>query len=407
MSSKDTIADSLVNVYKDIPPNPPPFDDYGAEGAIFDHYQHEEDAEVEPPSSLTSAQIESETKAPLFIWADDLGSIPPVEYFDLPGTHHNLPKKKLTFMYGESASCKSFLALDYALKIGQSSPVLYVAGEGIEGYNNRVGAWRAANGGYTRNIAFWNTVEHNTPQLFDPAQVQNVLDVTKAIEERTGQPIALIVIDTLARVIVGQEENSNTDMGVLIDTCEHLIRETGAAVLVVHHTGKDGKTMRGAYTMFGAVQSSLAVVRNAKENLITVSCDKSKDTGDDNPANGTNKRYYNLMSAADSVVLVPLSRIIENKDEITPRERDMLEALSGQSEPIQKKAWWEECSTDHRPTNKVGKMEGGNMRTYIKKLMFKGMVEEQGEGNDTSYTITEKGRGAIGVRLVKSGKGVA
>ena len=406
--SDNSIATYRDNYNPDLLPEPPPFDDYAAVYDDFSAYLHEAAAEVEPPPSLTSVQNESETEAPLFIWADDLGSIPPVEYFDLPSTHHNLPRKKLTLMHGESGSCKSFLALDYALKVGQSFPVLYVAGEGIEGYNNRVGAWRAANGGHTRNIAFWNTVEHNTPQLFDPAQVQNILDVTKAIESRSGQPTALIVIDTLARVIVGQEENSNTEMGMMIDICEYLIRETGAAVLLVHHTDKQGRAPRGAYAMFGAMQSSFGVSRNEKENLITVTCDKSKDTGDDNPANGNNKRRYNLMPAANSVVLVPVSRIIpESKDDISPRERDMLEALSVQGGPLQKKTWWEECSSEHRPSTPQGKMDSGNMRAYIQKLIYKGMVERQGEGNDTSYIITEKGHGAIGVRLIKSNKGVA
>ena len=380
------------NVYTDISPNPPPFDDFAP-------YLHEAAAEVEPPSSLTTVQNESEAKTPLFIWANELSNIPPVEYFDLPRTHHQIPKRKLTLLYGLSGSCKSFLALDCALKIGQSLPVLYVAGEGIDGYNARVGAWRATNGGHLQNIAFWNTAEHNAPQFCEPEQLATILDVAQQIKEARGQPVALIVVDTLARVIVGKEENSNAEMGMMVDACEYLIRETGAAVVLVHHTDKRGEVPRGAGAVLNAVQSSLSVVRDMRQNLITVTCAKSKDTGDDDPRNGQIGRYYNVMPAANSIVLAPVNHVIPEKETITPRERDMLEALAENNKPLTRRAWWECC--DNEPGKDWAK-ERGNFSAYIRKLKRNNLIEETEEEPRVS-TITDAGRATIKPRLVKVG----
>ncbi len=60
---------------------------------------------------------------------------------------------------------------------------------------------------------------------------------------------ALFVFDTLARSMVGGEENSNTDMGIVVDAAGMLQREFNAAVLLVHHTGKEGLTSRGGYAL--------------------------------------------------------------------------------------------------------------------------------------------------------------
>ena len=49
----------------------------------------------------------------------------------------------------------------------------------------------------------------------------------------------LIVLDTLARLMVGADENIAKDMGLAIAGIDRLRQETRATVLVIHHTRKE------------------------------------------------------------------------------------------------------------------------------------------------------------------------
>ena len=72
---------------------------------------------------------------------------------------------------------------------------------------------------------------------------------------------ALIVVDSLSRVAIGAEENSNTDMTKLMRAgVVPLARETGAAVLMTHHTDKDGRGPRGASSIRNAADQVISVV---------------------------------------------------------------------------------------------------------------------------------------------------
>jgi RecA-family ATPase len=60
----------------------------------------------------------------------------------------------------------------------------------------------------------------------------------------TAQRYVLVVIDTLARCMVGADENSARDMGEAIDALDRLRRAAGSCVLPVHHMGKPNGTTR-------------------------------------------------------------------------------------------------------------------------------------------------------------------
>lgn len=76
---------------------------------------------------------------------------------------------------------------------------------------------------------------------------------------REIEPV-LVIADSLSRVAIGAEENSNTDMTRLMRAgVVPLARETGAAVLLTHHTDKDGRGPRGA-----------TAIRNAADQVISV-----------------------------------------------------------------------------------------------------------------------------------------
>ena len=84
----------------------------------------------------------------------------------------------------------------------------------------------------------------------------------KLLEEALDQEPTLIVIDSLSRVALGAEENSNTDMSMLVRKgIVPLARDTGSAVLVVHHTDKEGRAPRGATGIRNAMDQTISVVK--------------------------------------------------------------------------------------------------------------------------------------------------
>ena len=71
---------------------------------------------------------------------------------------------------------------------------------------------------------------------------------------------ALVVIDTLARAMMGGDENSAQDVGAFNNAVQALIASTGACVLILHHTGKD-KTRgpRGSSALQGAIDTEIEI----------------------------------------------------------------------------------------------------------------------------------------------------
>ena len=385
---KDTVSQSDLRVpdyrdnYKtDIPPNPPPFDDYAAVYDDFSAYLHEEAAEVEPPPSLTSAQNESETEAPLFIWANDLKYLPPLEFFDLPRNHyHPLPCDAISLMYGESGAGKSFLALSYGLHIAQSLPVLYIAGEGMRGYHGRVQAWIEHYGGHSHNLAFWNTTAHNVPQFTDPNHIESIIAAARAVGEQRGTKTALIVIDTVARSMAGADENSNREMSTLIEGCDSIKRATeGAAVLLVHHTGKAKNGSRGGSALPAGVDCVIALERDSKTKQMTAKCEKAKDWAAGDPIG------YKLVDIGFSCAIVPIA---DAGQTIESKSLDLMAILADAGQPIGKTAWIGIAEDTKIASNR-------SLYAYTNELVESGMVEAVGNPNRPQFLLSERGYLAV------------
>jgi len=72
----------------------------------------------------------------------------------------------------------------------------------------------------------------------------DIIEAVKAIEQSRGQPVRLIIGDTLARMSAGANENSGEDMGPVMARFDQVANATGAAMMIIHHIGKDAA--RGA-----------------------------------------------------------------------------------------------------------------------------------------------------------------
>lgn len=199
-------------------------------------------------------------------------------------------------IYGPPGAGKTFLALDLALSVasrrpwqGRSvvdGPVLYIAAESASGIAQRARAWRARYGDL--GAISWLT---RPVALLDPNALGELLDI---VSEHVP---ALIVADTLARCLVGADENSASDMGRAVDALDRLRAATGGCVLAVHHGGKDrSRGMRGSSAILGAVDTAIECSRTRAGVLAVVTKQK-------NGADGQ-RLHFDLEAEGNSCVLV-------------------------------------------------------------------------------------------------------
>lgn len=87
----------------------------------------------------------------------------------------------------------------------------------------------------------------------------------REIEEKKGRPVRLIIGNTLARMSAGANENSGQDMGTVMKRFDMVKNATGAAVMIIHHSGKDAaKGARGWSGLQAHVDTEIEV-SEAKE----------------------------------------------------------------------------------------------------------------------------------------------
>lgn len=176
---------------------------------------------------------------------------------------------------GPSGHGKSFVMLDIAGSVATGAPwagrttvrgdVLYLVAEGAGGMRDRVRAWEALHGRAMTGVRFLPL----PVQAADPHAWDAFVEVARKVAP------ALVVLDTQARVTVGVDENSATEMGVFVDAVERLRRATGACVVLVHHKGHSGDHGRGSSAVRAALQTELDVTRRG--TTVTVTNTKQKD----------------------------------------------------------------------------------------------------------------------------------
>ncbi|EHK84253.1 AAA family ATPase [Rhodococcus pyridinivorans] len=183
-------------------------------------------------------------------------------------------------LYGKWGSGKSFIALDWAASVAsgrrwqgrdtQRRKVLYVAAEGAFGLKGRIDAWETG----------WHVQLEDGDLDILPVPVNltkwaDVHDLAGLIRE---QRYGMVVLDTLARCMVGADENSAKDCGIVVDHLNTLREATPdgrGVVLGVHHTGKDGKTLRGSSAFEGGADTVYQTCLDG--GAIDVTREKRKD----------------------------------------------------------------------------------------------------------------------------------
>ncbi len=183
---------------------------------------------------------------------------------------------QLSVLYGASNVGKTFLALYLAMLVAlgrkwrdrqvRQGGVVYVAAEGGFGISNRVAAFRQHHG--ITGTAPFAIVPCSVDMCSPDADTADLIELVLAAVERMGGPVSLIVIDTLSRALSGGNENDSADMGAFVKHADKLRLETGAHVMVIHHSGKDeARGARGHSLLRAAVDTELEVTIDAATKI--------------------------------------------------------------------------------------------------------------------------------------------
>jgi hypothetical protein len=192
-----------------------------------------------------------------------------------------LPRAGLAVVYGESGSGKSFLVLDMVAALSRGiewndrqtkqCKVTYVAAEGAGGFKKRLRAY-AKRHDVSIEVLPW--IIADAPLFLTAEEPAAVM----AGMLTTGQK-DVVVIDVLAAVMPGGNENSGEDMGEVLKHCKLIHQHTGALVILIHHSGKDQtRGARGWSGLRAAADAEIEVTRNGEARKFKVS--KLKDEND-------------------------------------------------------------------------------------------------------------------------------
>ncbi|GAC1376278.1 MAG: hypothetical protein NVSMB4_04970 [Acidimicrobiales bacterium] len=241
----------------------------------------------------------------------------------------HLPSNSVCVLYGPSGCFKTFVAVDWALSVATGTywmgrttahgRVLYVAGEGVSGLAQRVAAWL-----HDRNLQTAGDIDWLTIAASLYAQEWLEAFVALVAERQPG----FVIIDTLARSMVGADENSSRDMGIVVEAAEAVRAVSGATVLLVHHTGKDvSNGPRGSSALFAGMETVISC--SGGEGSVTLKVEKHRNAPDGE------KTTYRVVSVLDSCVIGDPRRhdIGSEVGSLSSGSRDALESLASIAVP--------------------------------------------------------------------------
>lgn len=297
-----------------------------------------------PDARAAAVANEAKTVAG-FIRADEV-QVKPVDWLVTDW----LARDALAGLVGPSGSCKTFVAVAWACSVATGAPwtgcevkrgaVFILAGEGRNGLRKRIEGWSKHTGVSIEGAPLY--LASKLPRLDQLTTVTIMAEIDALADQLpAGTAPALIVIDTVARAITG-DENSSEHMGVLIE-CSDWMRERfpGCTVLLVHHTGHgDSGRARGSSAFYAALDSE-ALAKPLKSGDIQLHATKCKDWAPPAPAQFRRQSVAitvpGLEDPTSTLVLVK-TEIVSVHDQIAKHNKmvEQVIALKASGTPIRK-----------------------------------------------------------------------
>lgn len=198
-----------------------------------------------------------------------------------------IPDNTFVLIVGAKGTFKSFVAHHLLLSIAsgrdtgfgkpeRSGPVFYGAWEGRNQIKReRRQAWKLS-----RNIGDEKIPVYvmRAPLVISEEECEEFREQIRVRLRQGSDRIAGIVLDTVAKCMVGLDENSAEDMGRFVHFCDGLVDEFQCPVIALHHTKKDGsKGGRGSGAAEAGAGSVLDTERSDKRPVLAVSVRFHKD----------------------------------------------------------------------------------------------------------------------------------
>jgi len=185
----------------------------------------------------------------------------------------------VSMLAGEGGSGKTYAMLDAAACVARGerwidfatrqSPVLIIDEESGKRrmYRRLSDVLRGHDAGPDTPIYF------TTIEQFDLLSLADVLAIEAAIEETGAR---FIIVDALADVIPGGDENAVKDTQPVFRALRGIAERTNSAIVVIHHVNKAGQ-YRGSTAIKGAVDALIIVQKKTDDPHIVFEFDKARD----------------------------------------------------------------------------------------------------------------------------------
>lgn len=189
-----------------------------------------------------------------------------------------LEKGTVASVYAEPKAGKSFVGISMMLSVAtgigwydyktKPAGVLYLCGEGNKSIFKRLLAWEKYFKTSIKEAPF--KVSGKAVGILDDKNYDKLLEKAHDAKNELGG-LGLIIIDTIQRNFGSGDENSTSDMNQFIQRIDRLKFETGACVMLIHHTGHAGSKSngtrrgRGSSVLPASVDSEFYIERDDRD----------------------------------------------------------------------------------------------------------------------------------------------
>lgn len=251
------------------------------DGSAFGDVSSLVDEEVDDTATTTAKRTKRKLTFQLFDDAADEAFAEPEQQLvsDL------IDLAAMIVLYGESNAGKSFFALLLAYCIAAGIPfdgrevqqglVVYIVAEGGRRFRRRLAALKKRNP-EIRDVPL--AIVQGAVDLHSGNDVKPICNLVAEAEAATGRKAVLVIIDTLARAMGAGSENDAADMNLLVRHGDKVREVTGAALLYVHHSGKDkAKGARGHSSLRAATDTEMEVTATNGSHVADVTKQRDMD----------------------------------------------------------------------------------------------------------------------------------
>lgn len=187
----------------------------------------------------------------------------------------------LNIVFGKGGSKKSYSMLDLAIRVAngmpwlnrktKQSPVLWIDQEGGE-VRTRIRVAEVYRGHLSdRNAPFFASV---FPGYNFSKPEKAIVHLEEAVEATKAK---LVIMDSLAAITPGIDENSSETMGPVLYALRSLAEKHSLCIIVIHHESKAG-SYRGSSALQAAADCMLKVTSEPKAKLVNFAFEKARDT---------------------------------------------------------------------------------------------------------------------------------